>query len=194
MNFISLDLELNNAEDNSIINPKIIQVGISIGNDTQIILTKSWFLNPGEPIYPFITKLTGIQDSDVINNSTSLENLALELSELIKNYNCFVNPVTWGVGDVVALMNLFKEKNIKFPHFGRRELDVKQIYTFLMMSKGLNCKGGLSSAMGKFKTQFRGNAHRADVDAENTLRFFFELLKRQKKFEEILTTSKCVQY
>ncbi len=194
MNFLSLDLELNNPQDNSLSDPKIIQVGICIGNEEKLLLTKSWFLNPLEPIFPFITELTGIQDCDVINNSISPEDLALELSYLINHHDCFVNPITWGAGDAVKLINFFKNSNISFKHFGRRELDVKQIYTFLMMSKDLNCKGGLSSAMGRFKVQFKGKAHRADVDAENTLRFYFELLKRQKILENFLDLGKSVQY
>ena len=194
MNYLSLDLELNNSQDNSIINPKIIQVGISVGNDKDIFLTQSWFIDPNEAIFPFITELTGISDYTISCNAVSVNTLAEELSKIISDFNCFVNPITWGAGDAVALINLFKENNIYFPHFGRRELDVKQIYIFLMAAKDRNFKGSLSSAMGRFKVQFKGKAHRADVDAENTLRFYFELLKRQKILENFLDLGKSVQY
>ena len=61
MNYISLDLELNNNPDGSTPNPKIIQVGISVGNlNDGIILTQNWLIDPFEDIYPFITSLTGI--------------------------------------------------------------------------------------------------------------------------------------
>jgi inhibitor of KinA sporulation pathway (predicted exonuclease) len=38
--------------------------------------------------------------------------------------------------------------------------------------------------MGRYGLKFEGTAHRADIDAENTLRFFFVLLNRQKQFEK----------
>lgn len=191
MNFLSLDLEMNNSEVN-LENPKIIQVGISIGNVTEILLTKSWYVDPNEPIYDFIVNLTGITDEIIKNQSVSLDIIAKEISDLIISFNCYVNPITWGAGDVVKLIDTFKENNISFKHFGRREIDVKQIYTFLMLSQNRNLKGGLSSAMGRFNLPFRGKAHRADIDAENTLRFFFKLIERQTKLEQMISVSKTI--
>jgi inhibitor of KinA sporulation pathway (predicted exonuclease) len=193
MNYLSLDLELNNSRE-GLFDPKIIQVGISIGNfDNGIILTKSWFLDPGEPIYEFITELTGINNFTIAQHSVSMDTMSRELSEIIKKYECFVNPVTWGAGDAVKLINELKSNNIYFPHFGRRELDVKQLYTFLMICQNRSVKCGLSSALAKFKLQFKGKPHRADADAENTLILFFEMIKRQRKIEELLTLSRSVQ-
>jgi inhibitor of KinA sporulation pathway (predicted exonuclease) len=193
MNYLSLDLELNNSRE-GLIDPKIIQVGISVGNyESGVILTKSWFLDPGEPIYEYITELTGISDFMIAQNSTSLETMSKELSDIIKKYECFVNPVTWGAGDAVKLIADLKKNNIYFPHFGRRELDVKQIYTYLMICQGRSVKSGLSSALGRFKLQFKGTPHRADVDAENTLILFFKLIERQKKLEELLSLTRSVQ-
>jgi len=193
MNYLSLDLELNNSVD-GLPDPKIIQVGISVGNyDSGIILTKSWYLNPEEPIYEYITGLTGISDFMIAQNSVSLELMSQELSEIIKKYNCFVNPVTWGAGDAVKLLSELKSNNIYFPHFGRRELDVKQIYTYLMICQGRSVKSGLSSALGRFKLQFKGTPHRADADAENTLVLFFKLIERQQKLENLLSLTRSVQ-
>jgi inhibitor of KinA sporulation pathway (predicted exonuclease) len=184
---------LNNSRE-GLIDPKIIQVGISVGNyESGVILTKSWFLDPGEPIYEYITELTGISDFMIAQNSTSLETMSKELSDIIKKYECFVNPVTWGAGDAVKLIADLKKNNIYFPHFGRRELDVKQIYTYLMICQGRSVKSGLSSALGRFKLQFKGTPHRADVDAENTLILFFKLIERQKKLEELLSLTRSVQ-
>jgi inhibitor of KinA sporulation pathway (predicted exonuclease) len=193
MNYLSLDLELNNSRD-GLVNPKIIQVGISVGSfDKGIILTKSWFIDPGEPIYEFITELTGITNFEIAQKSVSMNTVAEELSDIIKKYECFVNPITWGAGDAVKLINDFKNNNIYFPHFGRRELDVKQIYVFQMIVQNKSIKSGLSSAMGRYKLQFKGKPHRADVDAENTLILFFELIKRQKGLEELLSLARSVQ-
>ena len=193
MNYIALDLELNNDPDDSPTIPRIIQVGISIGNLTDgVFLTRDWLIDPDESIYPFITALTGITNSDIQDNSVPLEKVANELSAIITKYQCFVNPVTWGSGDVTCLLKEFKDLNIRFPHFGRRELDVKQLYIFLMQAQNKSFKGGLSSAMGKFHLPFSGKAHRADIDAKNTLLFYFELLKRQKKLENMVSTIKLI--
>jgi inhibitor of KinA sporulation pathway (predicted exonuclease) len=37
--------------------------------------------------------------------------------------------------------------------------------------------------MARYKLQFVGKAHRADVDAFNTLRLFFAILERQRTLE-----------
>lgn len=193
MNYISLDLELNNDPNGSTPIPKIIQVGICVGNlNDGIILTQDWIVDPDEDIYPFITVLTGITNSDIREQSVSLEKVAKDLSAIINKYQCFVNPVTWGSGDVTYLINEFKQCGIHFPHFGRRELDVKQLYIFLMQSQNKSLKGGLASAMGRFHLPFNGKAHRADDDAKNTLLFYFELLKRQKTLENIITQIKSI--
>jgi DNA polymerase III epsilon subunit-like protein len=181
MNYISLDLELNNSQDGRTPDPKIIQVGIAVGNfDQDVLFTKSWFIDPEEPIYEFITELTGIDDYKISLESVPLSVVAQELSEIITNYECFVNPVTWGCGDAAKLLKDFKEANISFPHFGRRELDTKQIHVFLMMAKGMNIKSGLSTAVRHHGLKFKGVPHRADVDAENTLMLFFKLIENQK--------------
>ena len=193
MNYISLDLELNNAQDGSTPNPKIIQVGISVGNlNTGIILTKEWLIDPGENIYSYITDLTGIKNLDINDKSVSLEVVAEELSVIINKYQCFVNPVTWGAGDVTCLIKEFKESNIHFPHFGRREIDVRQLYIFLMLAQNNSFKGGLSSAMHRFKLPFVGQPHRADIDAKNTLMFYFKLLNRQKEIESMISDIKIL--
>jgi len=193
MNYISLDLELNNADDNSTPSPKIIQVGIAVGNLNEgVLFTKSWLVDPKEPIYKFITELTGIDDYKISLESVSLSVIAQELSEIIRNHECFVNPITWGSGDAICLLKEFKDCDIHFPHFGRRELDVKQLYIFLMQAQNKSLKGGLASAMGKFHLPFVGQAHRADVDAKNTLLFYFELLKRQKTLENMISTIKLI--
>jgi hypothetical protein len=46
--------------------------------------------------------------------------------------------------------------------------------------------------MGYFKLHFKGKAHRADVDAANTLALFFNLLERQSKLENLLDTARAV--
>jgi inhibitor of KinA sporulation pathway (predicted exonuclease) len=183
-NFISIDLELNNKQDGT--TPRIIQVGVSIGSPlkTDDIKTFSWYLDPEEEITPFITKLTGIDNQLIKEKSVDHKTVAEELGALININKCFVNPVTWGQGDADELKAEFRERNIHFPFFGRRILDVKTLYVFNQMVQGKSPSGGLRKSMLSYGLTFEGQSHRAEIDALNTLRFFFYFLEKQRKFEE----------
>jgi inhibitor of KinA sporulation pathway (predicted exonuclease) len=183
-NFISIDLELNNKQDGT--TPRIIQVGVSIGSPVRPddIKTFSWYLDPEEEITPFITKLTGIDNQLIKEKAVPHQIVAEELGALININKCFVNPVTWGQGDADELKAEFRERNIHFPFFGRRIFDVKTLYVFNQMVQGKSPSGGLRKSMLSYGLTFEGQSHRADVDALNTLRFFFYFLEKQRKFEE----------
>ena len=187
--YLALDLELNQPSG------KIIQVGIAIGkadDKFENYLVKKWYIDPNEPIDQFIIDLTGITDSDIRANCVSHHTVATELSSLIKEHNTFINPVTWGGGDSVELLAEFCKNPAEFRHFGRRWVDTKTWYTLMMLARGKNPTGGLSSAMGQFKLQFKGDAHRADVDAANTLALFFKLIDRQRRMEHLLDDAKAI--
>jgi inhibitor of KinA sporulation pathway (predicted exonuclease) len=183
-NFISIDLELNNKQDGT--TPKIIQVGVSIGSPVRPddIKTFSWYLDPEEEITPFITKLTGIDNQLIKEKAVPHQIVAEELGALININKCFVNPVTWGQGDADELKAEFRERNIHFPFFGRRIFDVKTLYVFNQMVQGKSPSGGLRKSMISYGIDFQGQSHRAEIDALNTLRFFFYFLEKQRKFEE----------
>ena len=194
-NFLAIDLELNNNEENNLTERKIIQVGVAIGNvhqkQSEYYLAK-WSIDPHEPIYPFITNLTGITDEDILTLAVSHQQMANEISDLIDEYSCYVNPVTWGGGDVEELKKEFSDRHVEFKKFGRREIDVKTLNTFLMLAQNKSTTSSLKSAMGRFKMQFQGTPHRADVDASNTLALFFGLLRRQSKLEEFVENVRLV--
>lgn len=190
--YLAIDLELNsNGEGKT---TKIIQVGIAIGslNDQKNIQTYKWYVDPKEPLTNFIIGLTGITQQDIDDKAVGLDVIAAEIGKLIDENNTFANPVQWGMGDAEQLKTEFEQNNILFPYFGNRVIDVKTLYTFLQSAKGSNVKGGLSSCMAKYKLQFKGLAHRADVDAYNTLLFYFALLERQSKLEQMLQFSKGI--
>ena len=188
-NYFSIDLELNNKNDGT--TPKIIEVGVSIGNPTEPydnIKTFNWYLDPGEPIAPFITQLTGITDGMIETSSVPHEIVANELGDLLKVYEIHTSPVVWGGGgwgnDATELKDEFTERGIDFPFFGHRVIDVKTIFTFNQIIKQRTSKSGLRKAMLSYGLDFVGTPHRASIDALNTLRFFFHLLYRQKTFED----------
>lgn len=183
-NYFSLDLELNSKQDGT--TPRIIQVGVAIGSPVRPddIKTFSWYINPEEEITEFITKLTGIDNQLIKEKSVPHQIVAEELGALIKSYNCFVNPITWGQGDAEELKTEFRERNIDFPFFGRRIFDVKTLYVFNQITQGKSPSGGLRKSMLSYGLDFQGQSHRAEIDAKNTLRFFFYFLEKQRKFEE----------
>ena len=169
-NYLALDLELNSDGEGNI--TKIIQVGVAVGSETSNIRTYKWYVDPKEPLTPFITQLTGITQEDINTKAVPLAQVAKEIGDLIDQHNTFVNPVQWGMGDADELKEEFKENNVEFRYFGNRSIDVKTIFTFLQNAKGNSIKGGLRSSMGRYKLHFKGEPHRADVDAYNTLVFY----------------------
>lgn len=189
MNYFSLDLELNNKNDGTV--PKIIQVGVAIGSPGDI-RTYSWYVNPGESITPFITELTGIDDALIAEKSVPLSQVAEELGNLLTETKPFTNPIVWGHNDANQLKNEFKENGIRFPFFGYRTVDVKTLYVFLEQSKERSSKGGLRGAMNKYNCPFVGTQHRAEVDAYNTLVFYFFLKERQAKLEQLVSQLKTL--
>ncbi len=192
--YLALDLELNNAEDGSTPNPPIIQVGVAVGNYANYInnnfITRKWYFDPHEAIYPFITRLTGITDEDVVAKSVTHQQFAEEFGDMMRLYKPFVNPVTWGGGDSVELKKEMADRNIPFPFFGHRWIDVKTWYVLRLLANGKRPAGGLSSAMNTYKMKFQGEAHRADVDALNTLRLFFNILERQNNMQALIDEAK----
>ena len=196
-NYISLDLELNNKQDGT--TPRIIQVGVSIGSPVMPddIKTFSWYINPEEKITDFISNLTGITDEIIKEKSVSHDVVAQELGELLTVNECFVNAVVWGGGDrndASELKDEFRERNINFPFFGRRVIDVKGTYVFLEQVSGRSPSGGLRKSLSRYGLKFQGTPHNAEYDAYNTLRFYFHLLNRQRKLEDTVNLMKSIEY
>lgn len=180
-NYFALDLELNNKNDGS--TSRIIEVGVAIGSPLRPAEIKklNWYLDPQEPITPFISGLTGITEEVIREKAVSHTQVAKELGALIDVYNCFPNPVTWGQGDAQELKNEFSERGIEFRYFGRRIFDVKTIFVYHQMAQGKTPSGGLKKALGAYNLKFEGQPHRAADDACNTLRLFLHLLSRERE-------------
>lgn len=180
--YVALDLEYNQPSGT------IIQVGVAVGSaaqNQQHYIVQRWNLQVDEPISEFITQLIGITNEDC-SAGVGLAQCAQELGDLLREQEVFVNPVTWGGGDSADLLRTFAQAQVEFHHFGRRWIDVKTWTTLLSLARTRTATiqhGGLSKAMARYKLHFVGKAHRADVDAFNTLRLFFAILDRQRTLE-----------
>jgi inhibitor of KinA sporulation pathway (predicted exonuclease) len=179
--FTSLDLELNQNKETG---PKIIQIGATVGDlSTGEILEKlSVFVNPNQILEPFIIELTKIKQQHVDNGVTLLEAYN-KLKEMHRRHKSFVNTITWGGGDSQDLFRQLKEENPNFQDwcFGRRWIDAKTLYVSWRLANQQPPKGGLSRAMANLGLQFKGCAHRADDDAENTFYAYKKLVELFKK-------------
>lgn len=181
-NYVAIDLEMNQPSG------RIIQVGVAIGHRGQRaedFLVRSWLIHPGEPLDPFITQLTGITEEMLLAQAVPLAQMAAELGVLLNAYAPFVNPVTWGGGDSVELLATLKAAGIEFPYFGRRWIDVKTWHVMRELARGNMPAGGLGKSMAKYGLKFEGAAHRADVDAVNTLRLFFRMLDWHSNVDDL---------
>lgn len=191
-NFLAIDLELNSKQDGT--KPRIIEVGIAIGSLNSEILTHNWYLDPQEPVTPFITDLTGITDKIIQEKAVSHEVLAQELGAFLELHKVYVNPVVWGGGgygnDATELKDEFRERDIEFHHFGHRVIDVKTVFTYYQLVRDKNPKTGLKGALGVNKLKFEGIPHRAADDAKNTLKLFFHYMKREMEIQQAIQTLK----
>ena len=183
MNYLSLDLEMAQPSG------KIIQIGACIGNiiTGEILEQKSWFVSINEDLSPFITTLTGITDYDLQTWGWTLVEASQELFCMAKQYDCMVNPITWGGGDSKELKDQLQieyDKTIigkvfDWP-FGRRWVDVKTVFQFRQLARGEKIQAGLAKALTKCGMSFKGRKHNALDDATNTFLLAHHLLKEMK--------------
>src|SRR5260370_816368 len=98
---LSLDLEMNQPSEN------IIQIGAVTGDILTGEITGRCTLlvklPEGEVVSPFITNLTGIEQSDLDQFGMTLEEAYEQLKDFMKASGAFLNPITWGGGDSAFL-------------------------------------------------------------------------------------------
>ncbi len=180
--FTALDLEMNKPSG------KIIQIGAVTGNiyTGEVLERLSVFINPNEEIDPFITQLTKIKQDDINSGSTLEEGYRL-LQKMHEKHKAFCNPITWGGGDSAEIINQLKKENPDFQGwcFGRRWIDTKTLYITWRIASQKPPKGGLSRAMANLGLQFKGQAHNAVWDAENTFYAYCKIVEMMKQFKEI---------
>lgn len=171
---MAIDLEMNQPSE------KIIQIGVVIGNinSGEILKEKSYSIKIDEPLNPYIISLTKITDEN-LQKGISLLEAYNELKIIHKEYNCFINPITWGGGDSQELriqLGLEKEKFL----FGRRWIDAKTLYCSYRIANKQFPAGGLAKALTNLKLKFKGQKHNALDDARNTFIIYYNLIKKLK--------------
>ena len=183
--FTAIDLELNNLNSVS----KIIEIGICIKDiiNDKVLHKESIYINAKEKLTPYIKQLTRIKQEQVDNGIDIISGYN-KICRLHNKYNSFVNPVTWGQGDLEALtkavytpwnrfLHRFGFKHIDKWPFGRRIIDVKTLYISYRLAQGKPMSGGLAKALTKVGLAFKGTIHSASDDCSNTLSMFSALLK-----------------
>ena len=177
MNIMSIDCEFNQPSTLT------IQIGCAVYSVRSGELLEKWetYVDPGEPILPFITELTGITDADV-KGAPKIKEAYMRLKEIHKKHKCFMNPLVWGSGVRNDSLSIYEESEVEEPNFmGYRVLDAKTIYQSKMMFQNNEIRGGLKKACDNLGIGFEGTAHTALADAVNTFRLWHHLMGKFQK-------------
>lgn len=164
MKFAVLDFETTGTQSTD----DIIQVGLAIiDHDLSISQIYGSYVNPGKPIPPFITGLTGITDEDVAD-APQLEDMMVELVPLLND--------TVLVGHNVAFDFNFLQSALDrcgyLPYQGRI-LDTMDFLKIFFPSLGSYQLGYVSSEFGLVHDR----PHQADSDAQATAEVFIKCLE-----------------
>lgn len=186
-NHIVLALDLESMQPSK----SIIQIGACIGDlrTGEILETFNRYIDPGEPISPFIEKLTGISDLTIQEQGISLRQGYEDLVKFADRPR-FYSMVTWGGGDARCLKEqvtraydeIIIGKVFEWP-FGHREMDIKTIFQFTQLARGAKPQSGLAKSLTKFGLKFIGRKHSAEDDAKNTFLLASHLFKSAQCFE-----------
>lgn len=179
----SLDLELEQpytnpqTPDSKLKYPQIIQIGVVFFNSltSEVLHKQKWYINIEVSLSSFIKKLTNITDEQLQSGTTTKQAYS-ELLDLIKKFEACRRPITWGRGDLQAL-----QSEVDHYKLGRGESNVKALWQDVAPILSINGRGGLSKSMAKIGLQFKGRAHDALVDAENTMYMYLKLIEYFKK-------------
>jgi inhibitor of KinA sporulation pathway (predicted exonuclease) len=168
--YVALDLELNQPSNS------IIQIGWAIGNikSGEVVETGERIVYTSETINPEIVELTKITDEQVAKG-VPLDVAYNDMLSRCLNWDCFINPITWGGGDSQLLKDQLPP-GVKWK-FGRRWIDAKTLYCSWRLAHLQEPTGGLAKAMTKLGLAFQGRKHHAVDDAFNTFRIYKRLLE-----------------
>lgn len=173
MKLTALDLEMNQPSG------KIVQIGAVVGDTISGEITQRLriYVNPGEPIAPFITDLCGITQDQIDKDGMPLADAYQILKKFHLQHAEFMNPVTWGGGDSQEVFDQLDPQAREDWCFGRRWIDAKTVAISQMIARENKVlSGGLGSSMKRFGLKFAGRKHDAQDDAENTFKIYHHML------------------
>lgn len=172
---------------------KCIQIGAAIYDPRSAACHGSLdiYVNPGEPITPYITDLTGIRDRDVASAPNIVEAWAM-LKDFHKQHKAFRNPLVWGSGvrnDSLALHEEYLDamsfdfgkgevRHQEENFMGWRVIDAKTLYVSIQLFEDGQYAGGLADCMKRLGLKFEGESHRAITDARNTFAIWYHLTRK----------------
>ena len=167
MKLIVLDLEHTQPSG------KIIQIGAVFVDlkRNKVIDTLNKYIDPGEPIHPEITLLTGITDDDVKYNEPA--DVFSFFWQWVQGCNCGKKLAAWG-NDVYHLRRQSIDNGACVPE-KIHNIDIKYLFELVSSASGGKQRGGLKNCLDLFGFEFEGKQHNALDDAKNTATLMFYL-------------------
>jgi ATP-dependent DNA helicase DinG len=154
---VSLDIETTGLDPNT---DSIIEIGMVKFSDTRVEAEYSQLINPRRPISAFITNLTNISNSMVLNQPF--------LADVLPDVIDFVgDAIILGQNIAFDLSFFYKAKVLR----ANRSMDTYELASVLMPGAPRYGLGSLSHQLGVIQT----NAHRASDDARVTMEVYQRL-------------------
>ncbi|WP_029191066.1 ATP-dependent DNA helicase DinG [Ornithinibacillus scapharcae] len=164
--FVVLDLETTgNSSTNQ---DKIIEVGMVVVENDQIVDEFSTLLHPGKSIPPFITKLTGIQDDDV-KEAPTFDKVADTIVDILENSYLIAHNVPFDLGFLNAELTAIGKARLNNPVIDTVEL------TRILYPQAPGFKLGI---LAEYLDISHDNPHRALSDAFVTASLFIKLKQK----------------
>lgn len=172
--FNVLDFEMNQPSD------KIIQIGaVAIDmKDGKIKSEFNVFVNPHEEVSEFITKLTGITQSQV-DSGLELEDAYTEFWK----WTFGKKVIAWG-SDGYRARQESQNLGVSYPS-KLRLLNLKVMVELLREGFTGPGAGGLVPSLKLFGLKFKGRQHDALDDARNTAFLAYDIVRRFREHNEI---------
>jgi ATP-dependent DNA helicase DinG len=164
--FVVIDLETTgNSPKNG---DRIIQIGVVVVENKQIVERFSSFINPERNIPAFIQQLTGINEA-MIEGAPRFADLAPKVTELLENAYFVAHNVSF---DFSFLQEELKMAGV--PLFSGPKIDTVELSRILIPT----VESYKLSELAQMLNLPHENPHQADSDAEVTAKLFLALLEK----------------
>ncbi|MFC0299455.1 ATP-dependent DNA helicase DinG [Virgibacillus soli] len=164
--YVVIDLETTGHSPKN--NDKIIEVGIVVIENDEIVDTYSTFLNPKQTIPPFIVNLTGISNDDVADAPT-FEEKAYEIAHYFEDCYIIAHNISFDLGFLNAELANFNIPQLKNP-----VLDTVELARILFPTSA----GFKLEKLAEFLDIEHEDPHRALSDAYVTAKLFLKIKEK----------------